>query len=70
MLPSPLATPSVPILKSVNAIPEPPPPVESAAGAHSDPSHFKTCPVLGAVELTFVKSPRAVAPPPDCATHA
>ena len=50
---------SAPTLKSVSAMPEPPPPVESAAGAHSLPSHLRTCPALGAVELTFDKSARA-----------
>ncbi len=30
-------------------------PALSAAGAHSEPSHFKTSPVLGAVLLTSVK---------------
>ena len=45
--------PFVPILKSVRAIPEPPAPVKSNAGAHSVPSHFSTCPAVGAVALTL-----------------
>ena len=37
----------------------PPPVVASSPGAHCEPSHFNTCPVLGAPELTFDKSASA-----------
>jgi len=37
-------------------------PCKSAPGAHSDPSHYNTCPVEGAVLETLFNSPNVVAP--------
>ena len=59
MSPSPAAAASEPTLISLSEIPPPPEP-ESAAGAHSVPSHFNICPVVGETLLTSDNPPIAI----------
>ena len=52
------------VVTSVNVALPPEPVVKSVPGAHSDPFHLRTSPVLGAVLLTSVSPPNVVEPPP------